>query len=390
MLQLMPSAAKGNTWWLSLLLWIAIATPGLATELRVAITEGASQVNVGSSTPAKILDGAGRAVGDLKPLTGFPARPIPGGVSVVGRQASRLWIQPSNGGEVYIGDRWYRGRVQLARTGQGLVAVNYVDLETYLVSVLGKEMYPTWPQEALKAQAVAARSYALSRRQSQVKRPGSLFDVKDTVSSQVYTGVASEFPSTQAAVDATRGQVLTYGSKLVEAVFHSASGGHTENSENVWSSVKPYLRGVPDFDQAAPNYQWNLILSAAQLKQRIPGVGNILSLRPLKTTPQGRIMAMQIIGDRGTRTIKGGQLRSALGLKSTLFSVAPQTGLVASTSIKGTPALPQAFLISGRGSGHGLGMSQWGAYGMAQQGYTYTQILQHYYQGITISTLPSQ
>ncbi|MBW4549721.1 MAG: SpoIID/LytB domain-containing protein [Aphanocapsa sp. GSE-SYN-MK-11-07L] len=388
MLQLVPPTAKGNAWWLSLLLWIAIATPGLATQLRVAIVEGASQVSVGSSTPAKILDGAGRPIGELKPLTGVPARPIPGGVSVVGRQASRLWIQPSNGGEVYIGDRWYRGRVQLARIGQGVLAVNHVDLEEYLVSVLGKEMYPTWPQEALKAQAVAARSFALSRRQTQIKRPGSLFDVRDTVSSQVYNGVASEFPSTQAAVAATRGQVLTYQGRLVEAVFHSTSGGYTENSENVWSSVKPYLRAVPDFDQEAPNYQWSVILTAGQLKQRLPGVGNIVALRPLRTTPQGRIMTMQVIGDRGSRTIKGGQLRSALGLKSTLFSVTPQASLVANASTKGRPALPQSFIISGRGFGHGLGMSQWGAYGMAKQGYTYSQILQHYYQGITITTLP--
>lgn len=378
----------GRFWWLSLLVWLIIAAPAAAEELRVAVIEGASQINVGSSTPAKILDGGGRSLGSLKPLDGFPARSVPGGVSVVGRQASRLWIQPSNQGQVYIGDRWYRGRIQLVNSSKGLVAINYVNIEDYLVSVLGKEMYPSWPQEALKAQAVAARSFALARRQTQLRKPTSLFDVGDTVTSQVYGGVASEFPSTQEAVEATRGQVLTYDGKIIEAVFHSASGGYTENSESVWGGIKPYLRAVPDFDQESPNFQWTVTLTAAQIKQRLPGVGNIIALRPLQTTPQGRIMTMQVIGDSGSRTIKGSQLRSALGLKSTLFTITPQLGLVANAAPSKLPTMPQSFLISGRGFGHGLGMSQWGAYGMAKQGYTYNQILQHYYQGATLTTLP--
>jgi stage II sporulation protein D len=379
---------QGRFWGLSLWLWLIFSAPVAAVELRVAVIEGASQINIGSSTPAKILDGSGRTLGNLKPLDGFPARPIPGGVSVEGKKASRVWIQPSNQGQVFIGDRWYRGRIQLVNSSKGLIAVNYIDLEDYLVSVLGKEMYPTWPQEALKAQAVAARSFALARRQSQLKQSGSLFDLGDTITSQVYNGVSSEFASTQAAVDATRGQVLTYSGKVIEAVFHSASGGHTENSESVWRASKPYLRGVPDFDQEAPSFQWSVNLTAAQLKQRLPGMGNIIALRPLQTTPQGRVITLLVVGDSGSRTINGNQLRSALGLKSTLFSIAPQLGLVANAVPAQAPTVPDAFLISGRGHGHGLGMSQWGAFGMAKQGYSYQQILLYYYQGAKLAAFP--
>lgn len=376
----------GRYGWLPLLLWLLMVAPALALELRVAIGTAANEVTVGSSTPARILDAANRPLANLQPLEGVTARSIPGGVSLQQVKSSRLWIEPGEGGYVFIGDRWYRGKVKLAQTDKGLIAVNYVNLEDYLASVVGKEMYPTWPEEALKAQAVAARSFALYRRQVQQRQPGSLFDLGDTVISQVYNGVESEFPSTEAAATATRGQVLTHGGRIVEAVFHSASGGFTENSENVWSKPVPYLRSVPDFDQESPSRQWSASLTAAQLKQRLPGVGNIISLRPVRVSPQGRVMAMQVIGDKGSQTIPGNQLRRALGLRSTLFTATPQMGLVAATS--NAPTLPESFLFNGRGHGHGLGMSQWGAYGMAKQGYGYQQILQHYYQGTTLTIIP--
>lgn len=366
--------------WLSLLVWVAMVAPAAALELRVAIAENTQQLLVGSSTSAAIRDGAGKELGEVAPLQGYSAGCNAQGVKVSRWHSANLWVQPQGEGSVYIGDRWYRGRVKLTKTNSGLTAVNYVDLEDYLASVVGKEMYATWPPEALKAQAVAARTYALYKRQKPIS---TLFDMGDTTTWQVYDGVAGESASTRAAVKSTAGQVITYQGKPIEAVFHASSGGHTENSEDVWSSPVPYLRGVQDFDQTAPVYQWTTRLSAAQLKAKIPGIGNIRAMKPLKTTPHGRISAMQVVGDSGSRTLSGNQLRKALKLKSSLFAIAPLFEPIASANKPA--AQPAGFQINGRGYGHGLGMSQWGAYALAQKGYPYQQILLHYYQGTTLA-----
>lgn len=376
------SSPWSQHWWLSLFLWLSFVAPAVALELRVAISENTKQLVVGSSTEATIRDGAGRNLGEIGALQGYAAGCGEKGVKVSRWQSANLWVQPAGKGSVYIGDRWYRGRVKLTRTPQGMTAVNYVDLEDYLASVVGKEMYPTWPLEALKAQAVTARTYALYKRQ---KPASSLFDMGDTVTWQVYDGMNSETQSTRAAVQATTGEILTYQGRPIEAVFHASSGGHTENSEDVWSSAVPYLRGVQDFDQTAPVYQWTTRFSADQLRSKISGIGNIRALKPLKTTPRGRISSIQIVGDAGNRIMSGNEFRRALNLKSSLLTITPQFEPVASTAK--TPAKTAVFEIKGRGYGHGLGMSQWGAYALAQQGQTYQQILQHYYQGTALSKL---
>ncbi len=354
-----------------------------AIELRVAVLEGVRQVTISSSTPAQLRDDAGRVVA-VAPQQAVVTVFTGSGVQAAGIQGRQLLLEPRENGLVRVGDRWYRGRLQIVSTPRGLVAINLVDLEDYLPSVVGKEMSPSWPLEALKAQAVASRSFALFRRDRERRRPGSLYDVGATVTHQVYPGVSSETASTLAAVAATRNQVLTYGGQVIEAVFHAASGGYTENSEHVWQKPVPYLRAAPDFDQVSPNFQWTVRLTAAQLRQRIPSIGTIVGFRPLQMSPQGRIISLQVVGTAGTRTISGNELRRALGLRSTLITFTPEYGNVAS---QGAQSVPVAFTITGRGHGHGLGMSQWGAYGMALQGYTYDQILGHYYRGVTLSEI---
>ncbi|ATS17783.1 sporulation protein [Parathermosynechococcus lividus PCC 6715] len=368
---------------LSVLMTLLLSSAAWAIELRVAILEGVRQVTISSSTPAQLRDDAGRAIA-VSPQQSVAAVFTGSSVQAAGIQGRQLLLEPRDTGLVRVGDRWYRGRLQILSTSRGLLVINLVDLEDYLPSVVGKEMYPSWPQEALKAQAVASRSFALFRCDRERRRPGTLYDVGATVTHQVYPGVSSETASTLAAVAATRHQVLTYGGQVIEAVFHAASGGHTEDSEYVWQKPVPYLRGTPDFDQVSPNFQWTVRLTAAQLRQRIPGIGTIVGFRPLQTSPQGRIISMQVVGTAGSRTISGNELRRALGLRSTLLTVAPEYGNVASQAGQ---SVPVAFTITGRGHGHGLGMSQWGAYGMALQGYTYDQILRHYYQGVTLSDI---
>lgn len=364
---------------LSLLLSL-IASPAIALELRVSLLKGQEDVVIGSSTPATIVNGQGTALGTLPALEGFFAKSTPGAVTFFAKKGWQLSIEPSDNGFVYIQDRWYRGQVRLITTAQGIMVINEIDLEDYLAGVIGKEMPRTWPQEALKAQAVAARSFALYRRGKQ-KNP--LYDLVNTTKDQVYGGIDGEAESTRAAVRATAGQVLTYQGNVVEALFHANSGGHTENSEQVFSGVIPYLRGVPDFDQEAPNFQWSVNFSQAQLIQRLPGLGNIVSMTPQGTTAHGRVKAIKILGERGTKMMKGREFRRTLKLKSTLFQVTPQSDLVASQA-QSVPGTPPGFTINGRGHGHGLGMSQWGALALAQQGKTYQQILQHYYRNTVL------
>jgi stage II sporulation protein D len=361
----------GRHWWLSFLLWIILVGPAqAAAELRVAIKQGATQLQVGSSTQAIVRDSSGQTVGELQAMDAFKAEGSDG-VMLGKLKAKALWIEPTGDGYVWIGDRWYRGRTQLLATGKGLTAINHVNIEHYLYSVLGSEMYPTWPQEALKAQAVAARSYALHKRSTS---GNGLFDVVDTTASQVYKGLEGEAQTTHQAVEATAGQVMTYNGQVILAVFHSSSGGHTENVEDIWKESLPYLRGVVDYDMGAPVFEWTKNFSSSELSSKISGVGTVTSMTAERKTPNGRVVTMLVKGDRGTKRISGNDLRNTLGLKSTLFVVNPNG---------------DGFQIQGRGYGHGLGMSQWGAHNLAQQGVGYQKILSHYYQNATLARLPS-
>ncbi|AFY65312.1 SpoIID/LytB domain-containing protein [Geitlerinema sp. PCC 7407] len=376
----------GKHAWLSVLLWLATMAPARAAlELRVAIEEDTSQVLVGSSTAATVRTASGETLGEIAGMNGFEARLQGGGIVLSDGSGDRwqntaLWIEPSGeNGLVWIGDKWYRGRVLLVPSSGGLTAVNYVDLEHYLYSVLGSEMSPSWPLEALKAQAVAARSYALYQRKT---AGNTVFDVGDTQSWQVYEGVSKEAPSTVAAVSGTAGQVLTYNGQIIEAVFHSSSGGYTANVEDVWSEPRQYLRAVQDFDNIPENKnaQWEVAFSDAELGNLISGVGTVLDIAPVRQTPEGRMVSVRVRGTGGERTLSGSALRQALGLKSTRFSVA-------AGSDRTKAASGSVFVFRGGGWGHGIGMSQWGAYNLAKQGKDYQTILSHYYQNTLLSAI---
>jgi len=380
----------------TLLLWIAMFNPNLAAalEMRVAIEREVKQVQVGSSSAATVKNAAGETLGELKAMSGFVAQPQDSTVALSKWQASQIWIEPADNGLVWIGDRWYRGRVLLVPSEEGLTAVNYVDIEHYLYSVLGGEMPASWPLEALKAQAVSARSYALYRRE---RTANTIYDVGNTTTWQVYKGVEDEYLSTQQAVNATAGQVLIHDGKIIEAVFHSSSGGHTENVEDIWTAPLPYLRAVPDFDQKAPVYEWKKTFSSEQLSSLISGIGKILSLTPERTTPHGRIITMKVIGDEGSKVVTGKELRKLLNLKSTLFTISPlyegrdREVLVEDATeeknIEEAESPPSSFQVVGRGFGHGLGMSQYGANALARRGYNYQQILLHYYTKTSLARI---
>lgn len=380
----------GKHWWVPLLVGtVAIAakpafgaSSSTQLELRVAIEENVSEVQVGSSTDAVLRDGSGQVLAQIPAMGAMMAIADGNRVEINDWEASQIWVEPTGGGYVFIGDKWYRGRVLVVPTGSGITAVNYVDLDEYLYSVVGGEMPTSWPLEALKAQAVAARTYALYQRQNSAN---TVFDVGDTTAWQVYDGIEDETQSTQMAVNQTAGQVLTYDNQLIEAVFHSSSGGHTENVEDVWSTALPYLRGVQDFDQGAPVYEWQETLSASQLQSLAPNIGNITGLEAVETTPTGRISRLRIIGDAGSKELDSDDFRHALNLRSTLFIITPQYRPVASAG--SLPTVPVSFQLTGRGFGHGLGLSQWGVHNLAEAGYSYDQILLHYYTDSVLSLI---
>ena len=360
--------------WTTVVAWLLIVAPAQAAVLlRIAVEKDGSQVKVGSSTEAVVRDSSGNVIGNLSPQGGFVAEAKSGKVVLDQWKSNQLWIEPSNGGYVWIGDGWYRGTALLIPQEEGITAVNYVNIEQYLYSVLGAEMDGGWPQEALKAQAVAARTYALYKRE----RSNGVYDLGNDQQWQVYKGVSTESSGTQTAVSATLGQVLTHNNQVILAAFHSSSGGHTENSEDVWYNALPYLRGVPDYDQNSPVFEWTKTFSQADLTQRISGVGTVQGMTPERTSAYGSVIAMKVTGDGGSRVMDGEEIASVLGLRSTRFRVNRADG---STN----------FVVTGRGFGHGVGMSQWGAYHLASKGYSYHQILLYYYRDSTLAKIEVQ
>ncbi len=373
LLACMFSQLKRRHWWLSVLLWLTLVVPAQASViLRVAIERAASQIKVGSSTKAIVSDyTTGRTLGQIAAMSAFYAQPSADGVALEQMHSGTIWISPTAGGYVYIGEHWYRGKTLVVPAAKGLTAINYVDLEQYLSSVVGSEVYYSWPQEALKAQAVAARTYALYERQN---AKNGLYDLGDTPYWQAYKGVEAEAPSTYTAVNATVGQVLTYKGQIIESQFHNCAGGHTENVEDVWGNYLPYLRGVEAYDEDVSECQWIKTFSADELNKRISHVGIINSLRPTLTT-YGSIKTMEVVGAQGKQQISGENLRLALDLKSARFTIKLD---------------PSGLRFEGRGWGHGVGMSQWGAYYLAKHRINYQQILGHYYRGTALAKIKVQ
>ncbi|WP_255013380.1 SpoIID/LytB domain-containing protein [Cyanobium sp. BA20m-p-22] len=391
-------------------LMLAAAVPGalgmqsMEPQVRVLILEAESLPLAAQQQPLVLRIGDQRlalAAGEevvLRLAEGELVLERGGGVERL-QAAREIWLEPASrpaeGGDFQLKQRGYRGRLQVLVGGSGLRAINHVGLESYLPSVVGSEMPASWPQAALRAQAVAARTYALRQR-----KPADPFDLSATVSSQVYKGVDAETPSTREAVLSTRGQVLMYGSSLANAVFHSSSGGATENSGDLWSQQLPYLVSVPDFDQASPVQAWQQRLEPEQLQQAFAEIGGAQRIDVLSTTSTGRVRQARVSGPSGTLVVSGAQLRSRLGLRSTMvrFELVPSE--LATSELAALPPLPllpeqyevggfqpqvqlplPSLLAVGRGYGHGVGMSQWGALGLAQRGQSYDQILRHYYRG---------
>jgi stage II sporulation protein D len=212
----------------------------------------------------------------------------------------------------------YRGSVEVSLDGGGVTAINEIDMDSYLRGVVAGEMPSTWPLEALKVQAVAARTYALATR----KTTGTFDQYPDT-RSQVYRGVTGESVRSDAAVADPAGQVVTYDGVPAVTYYFSTSGGHTENVEFsfVGSLSKPWLVGVPDpYDTQSPYHRWTVRFSAARLDRALGAPGAFKRLKVLQRGVSPRVVRARVVGTAGSRTVTGPQVRAALGLRDTWFT----------------------------------------------------------------------
>ena len=309
--------------------------------------------------------------------------------------SSFISVSSSDPRGIWLGNRRYRGELRIYMEDHRLIAVNHLGIEKYLTSVVGSEMPKDWPIEALRAQAVAARTYALKR----LGQKGS-FDINSSESSQVYLGVESETVTTREAVNSTRSLVIRHKGKLISAVFHSSSGGKTEASGAVWKYQLPYLVSVPDYDHHNPKFHWEAKFFPVELKKVFYEIGGLSSIQVLKTSKTGRILFTRAYGPKGQLKINGKDLRKRLGLKSTLARLEMVPYSTSSKSLKDSSSkvekstnesllsvIPRSsfLLVKGFGAGHGVGMSQWGANGLARKGANFRRILHHYYSGVNIS-----
>ncbi|GIW22074.1 MAG: sporulation protein SpoIID [Candidatus Sericytochromatia bacterium] len=292
---------------------------------------------------------------------------------------------------VYAGNKWYRGELEIfvsLSNKNNITVVNNLPLEEYLYGVVPSEMPSSWPIEALKTQAIAARTYALTHL-GQFAKEG--FDVMPTVISQVYGGAESETPITNKAVDETIGKVITYNNKLINAYYSSSSGGITEDGINVWGENLPYLKSVIDFDEDSPKYSWYKIINNTDLQNILKNsfnrdIGKILNISIVETTSSGRANKLLFEGTKSNIEIDAKKFRLASKLNSTLFKVEKMD---LGTSFYDNYSIPNLFIFVGKGWGHGTGMSQWGARAMAKNGKTHVEIIKHYYQGTEISNINS-
>ncbi|POQ98595.1 hypothetical protein AU468_12680 [Alkalispirochaeta sphaeroplastigenens] len=313
-------------------------------------------------------------------------------------------------------DRSYRGDMELfPRPGEArgvFTLINDLDTEEYLLSVVPSEMPAWWPEEALKAQAVAARSYTLHGR-SRFHHRG--FDLQSSVISAYYRGVAGEHPRTTRAVEETEGYVLLRNGRVIDAVYSANSAGFTESSESVWGSVTSLVSVVdpqlsldgeyrspgevlrwirsrpesysshPDFASASA-YRWTLAVSRREIEARSAAAGaDIGSLRrvlPGSRGTSGRVETVRLVGTRGETEVRRDAIRSRLGgLRSNLFVVIPffLPGAGEAEDAEGEEPLPEYFVFQGAGWGHGVGLCQTGAAGFAARGGSFREILAHYY-----------
>ncbi|MDP4180238.1 MAG: SpoIID/LytB domain-containing protein [Bacillota bacterium] len=351
---------------------------------------------------------------------------------IIGSDTNILRIKPNETNSPYIfklnnnDNLRYRGELEVRRfTGSDMTLINIVPTEQYLYGVVPAEIGSGAGPEALKAQAVAARTYLLNNQDKHKKYD---FQLCSTTNCQVYKGFSGEYSSTNKAVDDTAGKKLTYNGKLAEIFYFSSSGGMTEDAKNVWGTDIPYLKSVEDKyeNTNSYHYNWETTLTSSKIKEIMLGrgydLGDMKGITVTKTSDAGRVTELVISGTKSQRTYKLDGCRTVFGFDSQWYVVTSDAQIsikkgdntvtktmlgtkkvmtakgvkdltvtngsitvIGANGVKKTvAAVPTSYKFTGKGWGHAVGMSQEGAIGMAKAGFKYDQILQHYFQGTVI------
>jgi stage II sporulation protein D len=385
---------------------------GPEPELRVGLSVGVASVRLGGDGELFVTDdGNGAPVGAVRPGTVWTvvADSGPGLVLVrpdgtrTERHAGISAVNVTEGRFAMVGGRRYRGRLNVVRDRTGLTLINRVPLESYLAGVLAQEMGSRRPgeREALLAQAVVARTFAL-RNRGRWEAQG--FDATADTRDQVYVGADGETAQVWDAVRATAGEVVRYQGRVIEAYYHASCGGRTAPVEEVFRSAQrqPYLRSVSDrsrdghaYCERSPRFQWREEWDAATLRAILTrtltavmpvsgdGLQAITDVQVVRTTASGRVAELRIVFARGDVRIAGADVRSVL-------RPAPDR-LLSSTGFrllvtKDGPRVGR-LIAQGVGAGHGVGFCQWGAIGRAHAGQRYRDILATYFPGTTVGRL---
>ena len=423
--------------------------------LRVGIFLNQTEINISGDGPFKIYNLKSNNLISEEHNKIVKLLPHDKGIEIWGKgvYSGPIKIIPVRNTKIIViinGQKYrYRGNMEINidKEHGKLNAINIIGIEEYLYGVLKKEISPRWPAEALKAQAVAARTFAIFNMNKYIDKG---YNICASTNSQAYGGVNHEDPLTNKAVDETRGVIITYKGKPINAVYHSDSGGYTEDSENVWGSFLPYLRSVKSkFEEkvSPPHHTWICSIDEKDLTKKLQkqgyNINSVVSIEPVKRSETGRISELAFIVDNNeVINMKANDFRKLIGadlIRSTLFSikaVGKELNIMKDTEDKEEiedkeeqkesmkeileqkkdwtikellelmkknkeerqkekeekvlkveivkSDIPLTFIFSGSGNGHGVGMSQWGAYGMTLQGSRYQDILKYYYQGIDI------
>lgn len=369
-----------------LLIWATLCFPGPAWPrpprpyvpplIRVGLFQETTRVDLGPGNYKVIASGSVKRTTWKKPLRFLV---VQGGfLAGKTRWGKKIVVEPQEaGGVVLVNGRPYRGAVELERTGPAFRVVNVLSVEDYLRGILQMETSDKWPIQALKAQAVISRTYAL-RNRGRHGRSG--MDFCRTPHCQAYGGATAERPLLDVVVSDTQGEVLVdRRRRLISAVFHSCCGGRTESAENVWEQGgQPYLRPVScSWCRSSPHNTW-----VARVKNEVIGkrlatggydVGGVRALGILSHTPSGRVYRVRVYGEKGQVDLKANKFRNLI-----------DGHLIRSTFWSGLSRQGDVWQIHGRGWGHGVGLCQWGMKQLAENHMNYGEILRYYYHRVSV------
>lgn len=373
-------------------IWFLFLFPGiLFLPEKCANAEETIRVLVLREVPSAKINGQDLAVQDLqtgralfqnKRISSLTAS---GGASLVVRagdhsvSAQALTVN-SPTAPLSLDGRMFRGKLNLypGLHQDDIRVVNELPLEEYLVGLINYEISSLWMLEALKAQVVAARTYAFFQK---TKRAGELYDLDSNENDQMYGGIQREDSRSQMAVQQTEREILVYQGRPIFAVYSACCGGKTASPDLLWTGSLPYLQSREcNFCLDSPHFFWNWEVSAERLGKRLGPAGfaeiRVRAIKILERSPSQRVLRLVVWGDRSRLLLSGKDFRRFLGfdrLRSTKFAVKKEKGI---------------FSFSGLGWGHGAGLCQWGAKGMAEAGADYRAILKYYYRGVAFRKIP--